>query len=119
KGKEGATKISYSGNYGVQSPWRVPKLLNSSQYVDLIREKYQNGGTPLPADFPDQSSITSNTNWMDRVFETGAVQSHVLSLLSGSKTSSVNASLSYFDQKGVIAPAKSYYKRVTARINTE
>jgi TonB-linked SusC/RagA family outer membrane protein len=119
KGKEGATKFSYTGTYGVQSPWKIPSMMNSSQYVDIITEKYHNGNTTLPAGFPDQNSIEANTNWMDRVFQTGTTQSHVLSVLGGTKAGSVNASVSYFDQKGVVAPDKSYYKRLTARINSE
>jgi TonB-linked SusC/RagA family outer membrane protein len=117
--KEGKTSFSYSGNYGVQQPWRLPTMLNSTQYVDLITEKYQNGGSALPAGFPTQNSITANTDWMDKVFSTGSTQSHVLSIANGTKAGSLNASLSYFDQKGVIAPEKSYFKRITGRLNTE
>jgi len=119
KAKDGETSFTYSGNYGVQQPWRIPTMLNSSQYVDLITEKYQNGGSALPVDFPTQNSITANTNWMDKIFQVGSTQSHVLSIANGTKKGSLNASLSYFDQKGVVAPEKSYLKRITGRIGTE
>lgn len=117
KGIEGQSTLSYSANYGVQQPWRVPELLNAQQYVELLTEKYEAGGTALPADFPTASTISANTDWMDRIFETGSVQSHSLSFSSGSKNGSVLASLSYFKQNGVIAPEKSNFERVTARIN--
>jgi TonB-linked SusC/RagA family outer membrane protein len=119
KAKAGVATFNYSASYGIQQPWRVPQMLNSSQYVDLIREKYQNGkGTP-PAGFPEQGSITSDTDWMDQIFENGSTQSHNISMSKGTDTGSLQASLSYFDQKGVVAPDKSNVKRITGRFNTE
>ncbi len=119
KAKAGEATFNYSFFYGQQQPWKTPKLLNSSQYVSLITEKYVNGNATLPVGFPDQDEISTNTDWMDEVFEPSSTQTHQLSVSKGTENSSVFASLSYFDQKGVIAPDKSNAKRITARINTE
>ncbi len=119
KAKAGEATMNYSMFYGQQQPWKTPKLLNASQYVSLITEKYANGGATLPPGFPDQAGISTNTDWMDEVFEPSSTQTHQLSVSKGTENSSVFASLSYFDQKGVIAPDKSNAKRITARINSE
>lgn len=119
KAKAGEANLNYSFFYGQQQPWRTPEMLNASQYVELITEKYANGGSTLPPGFPDQSSITTNTNWMETIFEPASTQTHQLSVTKGTDNSSIFASLSYFDQKGVIAPDKSNAKRITGRINSE
>lgn len=120
KAKAGEATLNYSFFYGMQQPWRIPKLLDAQQYVNLTTEKYQNGNTSLPAGFPTAgSSLPVQTDWMDEVFEGGNTQTHQLSVSKGTETSNLFASLSYFDQKGVIAPDKSNAQRVTARVNSE
>jgi len=119
KAKAGEATFNYSFFYGQQKPWRIPEMMNASQYVDLITEKYQTSNIALPPGFPTQGSISTNTNWMEEVFEPGRTQTHQLSISKGTDKSSIFSSLSYFDQKGVIAPDKSNAKRVTARINSE
>jgi TonB-linked SusC/RagA family outer membrane protein len=119
KAKTGAATFNYNSNFGTQSPWRLPKMLNASQYVELTREQFANDGQPIKADFPDQTNIPANTNWMNEIFQPGKTQSHQLSVSKGSEGSSVYASLSYFEQKGVIDPDKSNLQRVTLRFNSE
>ncbi|MEO7992084.1 MAG: TonB-dependent receptor [Chryseolinea sp.] len=119
KAKSGEAKLNYSFFYGMQQPWKTPELLNASQYVALTREKYANGGSTLPIGFPDQSNLPANTNWMNEIFQPASTQTHQLSVSQGTDKGTVYASLSYFDQKGVIAPDKSNAKRLTARINAE
>ncbi len=123
KAKAGEASLNYSFYYGQQQPWKTPELLNASQYVSLITEKYANGDgsnpSTLPAGFPDQAGITTNTNWMETIFEPASTQTHQLSVSKGTETSNLFASLSYFDQKGVISPDKSNAQRITARVNSE
>ncbi len=119
KATRGEASFNYSMFYGQQQPWRIPKLLDAAQYVTLTREKYANGNSTLPTGFPDQGSITTNTNWMETIFEPANTQTHQLSVSKGNENSSIFASLSYFDQKGIIAPDKSNAQRITARINSE
>ncbi len=119
KSKVGKANFNYSSNYGLQQPWRTPQMLNSSQYVDLIREKYTNGNSTLPVGFPDQNTIQNNTDWMGEIFQPAKTQSHQLSISKGTEGSSFLASFSYFNQQGVIAPDKSNLKRLTARVNSE
>ncbi|MBX2963062.1 MAG: TonB-dependent receptor [Cyclobacteriaceae bacterium] len=119
KAKAGDANLNYSFFYGIQQPWKVPEMMDASQYVTAIREKYAAGNTPLPPGFPDHGSISTNTNWMQTIFEPASTQTHQLSVSKGSETSSTFASLSYFDQKGIIAPDKSNAQRITARLNSE
>jgi TonB-dependent starch-binding outer membrane protein SusC len=120
KAKAGEARLNYSMFYGVQKPWRTPEMMNAEQYVALINEKYDNAGLTPRAGFPRVGDpITNNTNWMEEIFEPASTQTHNLSLSQGSEKGSVFASLSYFDQKGVIAPSKSNAKRLTFRLNAD
>lgn len=119
KGTTAGATLNYSMFYGTQQPWRIPEMMNASQYVTAIREKYTNGNSTLPPGFPDQGNITTNTNWMESIFEPASTQTHQLSVSKGTENSSLFASLSYYDQKGIIAPDKSNAQRITARINSE
>lgn len=117
KGTSGAVTINYDVNYGVSNAWRTPEMLNSDQYIELITEKY--GSQALPANFPNAATNTTNTNWMEEIFEPGSSQTHQLSISKGGENGSVYSSLSYFNQEGNIAPEKSNLERITARINSE
>lgn len=120
KGKKGAVNLNYNGSYFVQSAWRTPEMLNAEQYVDIINEKYANGGTALPVGFPSVGdNLPINTNWMDELFESGTVQNHSISLGKGSENGNLFTSLSYTGQEGIIAPEKSNFKRLTFRVNSE
>jgi TonB-dependent starch-binding outer membrane protein SusC len=119
KAVAGEANFNYSSFYGQQQAWRIPDLLNASEYVTLTREKYANGNSTLPIGFPDVNSINNDTNWMNNIFESSSTQNHQLSVSKGTDNSSVFASLSFYDQKGIIAPDKSNAQRITARINSE
>lgn len=54
--------------------------------------------------------------WQDEIFRTAWQQSHAVSLMGGSEGVRYNASVSYFDQDGVILC--SNYKRFQTRLNT-
>lgn len=119
KAKAGESALSYEVFYGTQKPWSMPKMLNASQYVELITEKYANSSQTLPAGFPTQETIPHNSNWIDKLVQPAQTQTHQLSLRKGTESGNVNASLSYFSQDGIIAPKKSNARRVTARFATE
>lgn len=119
RAKAGEVRFSYNNYFGVSQPWRTPEVLNAKEYVRLTREKYANGGSTLPAGFPDENNIPTNSNWFDKLIEPAATQTHQLSVAKGTENSSILGSFSYFSQEGIIAPHKSNTKRFTARVNSE
>ncbi len=120
KGKDGAYEVTYDGFMSSSQPWRMPQMLNSSQYYDLITEKYANSNVGLPAGFPtSEAQITENTNWFDAIIEPASIQSHKLSFGKGTEAGNIYVSLSYWDEQGSIGGDKSNYKRITGRINSE
>lgn len=119
-GKPGKIELNYNGSYFIQSAWETPQMLNAEQYIDIINEKYENGGTPLPVGFPERGTTPAfDTDWMDRIFTDGSIQNHNLSVSKGSENGHLFASMTYTGQDGIIAPEKSYFDRFTVRLNSE
>jgi TonB-linked SusC/RagA family outer membrane protein len=119
KGKEGVFEVSYDGFTSSSKPWRLPEMLNSSQYIELINEKYANSNQALPIGFPaTDAGITGSTNWFDEIIQPSKIQSHKLSFSKGTEAGNIYVSLSYWDEQGAISPDKSNYKRITGRINS-
>ncbi len=119
-GKPGQMSLNYNGSYFTQAAWKTPQMLNADQYIDIINEKYENGGNALPVGFPERGTTPLiDTDWMDRLFTEGTIQNHNLSISKGTENSSIFASLTYTGQDGIIAPEKSYFDRLTVRLNSE
>lgn len=117
KGKTGKIAVNYNGYYGTQKAWRKLSLLNATQYATLLNEAYvANGQSPR---FADPAAFGKGTDWQSHVFDDGApIQNHDLSLSGGSEKSTYYASFGYLDQKGIVAPSNSNFKRFTVRFNS-
>lgn len=115
RGKAGKSKISYDYQLSSQSLARIPKMLNSEQYIDYMTE-----GNSFPL-----STLTegwdgyTNTLWTDVAFENSLMQKHSLSFQGGAEMGSYYLSLSYLDNDGIVKGNKDTYKRLTATVNTE
>ncbi|NEV92703.1 TonB-dependent receptor [Psychroflexus sp. YR1-1] len=114
-----AAEVTYNTYFGLQQTTRELPLLNNLEYALLTNEKYANAGQNLP--FPDVSQLRTNTDWQDEVFDTAAIVSNNVSVRGGSENTDYSFSASHLDQKGIVAPEKSNFKRTTAKlsINTD
>lgn len=118
QGSEANPVISYNASYGVQSPWRMPSVLNATEYALIINEMYMNmGQAPV---YEDPYSFGEGTSWVKEVFNRNApVVDHQLSISGGSARMNYFLSGSYFYQEGIIGGNYNHsnYGRVTLRSN--
>jgi TonB-linked SusC/RagA family outer membrane protein len=116
KGRKRDMRTSYNGYYGIQQPWRKVKMLNGVQYATLMNEaSVADGGSVL---FTNPQQYGKGTNWQDELYSNSApIQNHNLSISGGSDKSTYFTSLGYLDQKGIVYPDVSQYKRWSARFN--
>ncbi|MEO1449932.1 MAG: SusC/RagA family TonB-linked outer membrane protein, partial [Bacteroidota bacterium] len=105
--------ISYEGFYASSDVWKMPEMLNSAEYIGLIREKYANNGATPPANFPTSAEGLPDTDWMDAVFNSAPTVSHRISASFGKSY----LSLEYWDQDGIVGGDKSNFQRINARLN--
>ncbi|MDD4189885.1 MAG: TonB-dependent receptor [Mangrovibacterium sp.] len=112
-------EISLNAYYGVQTESNLKlKLLNASQYLELMTEAFQNSSIDLPwtqADLVRYEGV--DTNWKDLITQTGIIQSYDLSVTGGSEKSNYYVSAGYLDQKGMVIGTG--YKKYTLNFNSD
>jgi TonB-linked SusC/RagA family outer membrane protein len=116
RGKQGKTTFNLNGYTGFSRAWRKLKLLNSKQYVELLREAARNDSLDPEVEFPGlRDSI--NTDWQDQVFRTGSVQNLELSASGGDEKTKFFVSGGYFREKGIVLATG--YTRFNSRLNLD
>lgn len=133
QGKQGKVQVTYDGNIGWSNIYRVPQMLTAKQYMqvmDLARfnsgesardwSSYFKGYEDLYQSYLDGSN--SGTNWLDAIRNKNAVTtSHALNITGGSDRSKFSIGAGYQYQDGAFGGqyAKSDYRRLTFRINSD
>lgn len=112
KGK-GEGKISYEYQLTSQSLSRVPKTMNSEEYIEYFTEP----GFITLENFYKNWDFKSNTNWADVAFENSLMQRHNATFQAGSDKGSLYMSLSYLNNNGMMAGDQDIYERITGMIN--
>jgi len=112
-GDGGKPSLNYESYFASSDVWRMPEMLNSAEYVGLIREKYVNNGAAPPGNFPTTADGLPDTDWMDAIFNSAPTMSHRLSATMGS----TYLSLEYWDESGIVGGDKSNFQRYNARLN--
>ncbi len=129
KGK-GKTKISYSGNFGIQKPTALPELVNGREYMTLSNEARAARGIAIPytdeafenydsQEFPNDYA---NTDWVDLIYKDYATQhSHNININGSSDKASYYMSYGLLDQTGLIVGDgyKSKRHNIRLRLDTE
>lgn len=131
RGVTGKTRFNLNYNVGITQPTNTVKLANGSQYRNAVEGAWQNTfGSALPTDSahyytggnkifgltPDMVANT-NTNWLDKNLQTGAVQHANLNISGGSKRVNFFASVDYRQENGILKGTNQ--DRLSVRFNAE
>ncbi|WP_431198852.1 TonB-dependent receptor plug domain-containing protein [Mucilaginibacter sp. P25] len=90
RGSAGKVRVNYSGYAGIQSPTRLPKVLNSVQYTTLHNEADINSGAPPT--YPDSiiqkyaahnNPLYPDINYFDVYYGNAYMQNHRVSATGG------------------------------------
>lgn len=130
QGKQGKIQVSYDANVGWANVYRMPKMLNAKQYMEVMDQvRFNSGesgydwksimGEDLYHSYMDGSN--EGTNWVEAIRNKNAVTtSHSLNVTGGSDRSTFSMGAGYQYQDGVFGNVvKSDYRRFTFRINSE
>ena len=141
KGQQNKTSVDFSTYAGSQVLKRNFDFFNPEEWIQLKREANRIytiqpdgsyvtsylGGDPVVGVYPGDASLFGNmyqnvvdkkyTDWESLAVKPAIQQKYDLSVRSGGPTTKLSASLGYFDQKGMIAPAS--YQRANFRFNVE
>ena len=115
KGKTGQGKISYDFMYTDESLARIPKLLNSEQYIQYMTE----GNIFTQDELLKNWDGVTNTSWTDVAFNHGHMMKHALSFTGGNDRGNYYLSIAHLNNNGIVKGDADTYKRLTATINGE
>ena len=110
---KGHGKITYDFQYALQSLAKVPKVMNSEQYIDY----YTEAGLINDLVVYNNWDFKTNTDWVKTAFETSTMHRHMLSFQAGNERGSIYTSLSYLSNNGMVVGDADTYKRITGMIN--
>ncbi len=118
KGSNNRTHISVNYQGGLQQVAKKLVALDAAEYVDAMNRATDNAGLPRVPAFNvanEPSARTTNTVWMDEIFQIGEIQDLSLSIDGGSDKSSFFLSGGYRRGEGILL--NTYANRYTARAN--
>lgn len=114
RGKTNKNSFNFSSYYGTSKIVKSVDVLDIDQYKQLMLEI-----SPTNYYETTKKSIYSgiNTNWADKVFQTGIDQNYDFSYSGGGEKIKTFASLGYQDTNGIINPSE--FNRLNGRINID
>ncbi|MEN0057089.1 MAG: SusC/RagA family TonB-linked outer membrane protein, partial [Mucilaginibacter sp.] len=143
RGKAGAVKISYNGNYGLTTVTQLPSMMNGYQQAvylnDLIIAEQTNGGHTIDEHGYIDGSTTkkelkyytpdelayfqqpgSSTDYLAQQFQNAVVQRHTLNVTGGNDRATYYAGATYVKQgsnfKGAYGDRWTYRASVDAKL---
>ena len=117
RGKKGKTKVSYDGWGSWTEPTRLPKLLNSNQYIEVKNEAAKNAGLPPQYFLDTLNGQPVDTRWYDYAYRTGFSHNHGLNFSGGNDNTNYFVSLGFTNQEGMII--RNDFNRKSARLNID
>lgn len=126
KGKVGKAQITYDGSVTMSHVTRTIPMMDAYEFVKLQVEMYPDQATSSSGGYlmeyngkqwtlEDYRDI-DQYDWQDEIFRTAWQHSHNIRVTGGTEGVRYNASLSYYDQQGILL--NTGYKRMQGRINT-
>jgi TonB-linked SusC/RagA family outer membrane protein len=104
-GKSGAPKVAFDFYQGWQSAYKTPQALTAPEYAQAYTQAALHAGTtPNPA---HNASVNpwgqmQRTNWMDEIFQTGAITNANIQFSGGSDRSRFSSSFGYHKKEGLL-----------------
>ncbi|MBC7884505.1 MAG: SusC/RagA family TonB-linked outer membrane protein, partial [Saprospiraceae bacterium] len=123
RGKSGKPVFSFNVSTGLQTPIRLPELLNAREYLTIRNEAITNANSlrnpanQLKVYDPAILDTLPDVNWLDKVFSNAPIQQYSLSAMVGSDNSNVYISGDYQNQDGIFKGQN--FKKYQVRINGE
>ncbi|MBK7806086.1 MAG: TonB-dependent receptor [Saprospiraceae bacterium] len=123
RGKSGKPIFSVNISNGLQTPIKLPELLNARDYLTIRNEAITNANTLRN---PANQLSTYNTSildtlpdvrWLDQVFSNAPIRQYSISAMTGNETSNLYVSGDYQDQDGIFRGQS--FKKYQVRINGE
>ncbi|PHN02761.1 SusC/RagA family TonB-linked outer membrane protein [Flavilitoribacter nigricans] len=128
RGREGPARITYNGSYTSMSASRLFQQVNTTQYVELVRESDLLDGAGLDATFSEEDLQKfankergyEGGDWINGLIKNNApMHQHNLSVSGGNEDVKYFTSFGYMDQESYFRSRDYDYGRYNARSNID
>lgn len=101
-GNKGKMNVNINSYVGVQTIYKNPDILSTSEYITAMNDLAEDRGDPVVFTESDITAIGEGTNWFDYVTRDAVTTSHNFSFNGGNESSKYFVSANYMKQEGVI-----------------
>ncbi|NVO21524.1 MAG: TonB-dependent receptor [Bacteroidetes bacterium] len=125
KGIKGKTKVTYSGQVGIQKVANLTKMVNTKDYITIYNEAATNDNAFLPEALQrrlitqEDAANFADVNYLKELFRPAPITSHALTFSGGNETTNYLISTTYFKQQGIIKSTDYSRGTVSINVNTE
>jgi len=118
-GKIGKSNLDINFYSGIQQVANLPKMLNSTQYMNKMEESWNNSGYSGTNPYTTDKTRTdlANTDWLHELFVLGKSQNLQLSASGGSDKVQYLISGGYYGQNGIVIFNNDQFQRINFRTN--
>jgi TonB-dependent starch-binding outer membrane protein SusC len=109
-------KISFNAYTGTSQPWRLPKMVNSDEYIVLKNEQWAEVGVPYGLSM-DSIGKYQSTDWMKEMFSTGVSQNYDLNISGSSDMSNYYLGFTYEHNEPSLVD--NSYTKYSIRFNSD
>lgn len=120
KGKNGDSKINYSGQFMISSPARKLDLMNLQEYAQFVTSPGAEAAFKEDAEkefLKNAEYLGEGTDWQDEMLSNAIGHQHQLSISGGNDKTTYAYSFGYLNQDGVLL--NTNYERFNGRVNLE
>ena len=120
RGKSGKVKVNYDGWVGFSNTYRLPEMLNASEYINFKTSAVANNPTASAVKFTqtnDANGKPIDTKWYDYIYRQGVSHSHNLNVSGGSDNTNYYFSAGYTSQQGILR--RNDFERMNILFNVD
>ena len=102
KGKTGDAAFSVNATFGLQQLEKKIDVLNTTEWLDFVKEAYANDGKALPDFYNRPASAFANTDWQDEVYRTSTYQNYQMTASGGNEKLKYYMDANYLHDEGIM-----------------
>lgn len=117
KGVAGTARLTVSANAAFSNVSKKMSLLDAAGYASLSNDMLSQAGHNTNPEWADPSFLTTSTNWVDELLQTGVMQNYNVSYSGGNEKAHYYFSAGFLNQTGVVKHVN--YRRFTFQANND
>ena len=117
KGVTGTSRVGVSVNAAFSKVSKNIGLLDAAGYASLSNDMLSEAGHNTNPIWADPSQLTTSTNWVDQLLQTGVMQNYNVNYSGGNEKAHYYFSAGFLDQSGVVKNVN--YRRFTFQTNND